>query len=369
MRILLSSVLLPFALFTQDLRKQASPPIGGQTQASLYVRSDTDKTTVVSPRIRHRQQLGNPKRNLDITYSLDAWTSASVDIRTAATPTVSERRHEVDASYSEEVGLGAVGVGYRVSYEPDYLSNSLRISAQRELFQRTVALQARLFGALDRVGRAGDSYFRELVLSGGALLSSGFVLSRSTLAVLAYELRGVSGYQASPYRYVALGGDGLCSAAATFCVPEEVPRKRMRHAVVGQMRQALGRYMAVGGLYRFYIDSWSLYSHTGAVDLIVTPTKGLLIALEYRGYAQSGVYFYRARYIPFAGDRFLTRDRELSSLGSHRLALRGRYTHPLRRGNIHVGTLVSGTQIEYDDFMGLNRVLALEVALSIGASF
>ncbi|MGB1015012.1 MAG: DUF3570 domain-containing protein, partial [Nannocystaceae bacterium] len=334
MKTVLTLAVVHIALFTQAVQKKATPPIGGQTHASLYVRSDTDKTTVISPRVRHRQQLGSPKRNLDITYSLDAWTSASIDIRTAATPTVSELRHEVDAGYSHEIGLGAVHVGYRVSYEPDYLSNSVRISGQREFLQRTITLQARLFGALDRVGRAGDSYFRESVLSAGALLSSGFVLSRSTLAVVAYELRGISGYQASPYRYVALGGAGGCSIEAIFCVPEEVPRKRLRNAFVGQLRQALGRYVAVGGLYRFYIDSWLLYSHTGAVDLALTPIKSLQLGLEYRLYAQSGAEFYRASYIPFAGDRFVTRDRELSSLGNHRLALSGRYRHPLRRGSL-----------------------------------
>jgi hypothetical protein len=348
----------------------APAEVGGEGRASLYVRADSDRTTVISPRVRYRQSLRTPRRVVDITYSLDAWSSASVDIRSAATGRVSEVRHEVEGGYSEEIGAGAIAAGYRLSYEPDYTSHAVHLRGQRDLLQRTLTLSARLFGSVDQIGRAGDENFAERALSGGALLSAGLVLTRTTLAVVAYELRGIGGYQGSPYRYVALGGDGLCSASAALCVPEEVPRLRARHAFVGQVRQALGRWLALGGLYRFYADSWALRSHTFALAADSQVRPGVLVGLEYRAYAQSGASFYRARYpYPAPGLRFFTRDRELSSLGNHRLALRGAYRRPLRRGRLEVGGLIAGSRLEYDDFIGLDEVYALELSLSLGGAF
>lgn len=346
-----------------------SVPMEGQVRGAVYVRTDSDHTTVVSPRAHLRQPIGSPRTRIDVTYGLDAWTSASVDIRTAATATVREVRHEATAGLERERGTASWSAGYRVSYEPDYLANSGSLAGQVELAQRTVTLGGRLFGALDRVGRAGDAAFHEPLRAGGALLSAGFVLTRTTLLQFAYELRGALGYMASPYRFVAIGGDGTCSALAEFCVPEIHPRRRSRHAAVLRARQALGRKLAVGGLYRFYIDSWGLRSHTAAIDLTVTPRRGLSLALELRSYAQSGAFFYQPRYLSSGTGGYFTRDRELSSLGSQRLALHTTYIRPVGRGALEIGALLAGTRIAYDAFVGLARVGALELSAMLGGRY
>jgi hypothetical protein len=345
-------------------------PIGGQVRGGVYVRTDSDRTTVVSPRVHLKQPLKGPQTRLDLTYSLDAWTSASVDIRTAATPVVRENRHEATAGIERERGNLTWSAGYRLSHEPDYLANSATLAGQVDLAQRTVTLAGRLFGALDRVGRAGDDSFREPLRAGGALVSATFVLSRTTLLNLAYELRGALGYMASPYRFVAVGGDeGLCSAATPFCLPEVHPRRRARQAWAARVRQALGRKFSTGATYRFYYDSWQLRSHTFAVDVTATPARGAQLALEYRAYAQSGAFFYRQRYLSPVPGGYFTRDRELSSLGSHRLALHGSYARPLRRGAIELAALVAGTRIEYDAFIGLSKVWALELTAMLGGRY
>ncbi len=294
--------------------------------------------------------------------------------RSAATARVREVRHEDDVGYTETIGAGQIAVGYRLSYEPDYTSNAIRLSAQRDLLQRTITLGGRLYGALDRVGRAGDELFSELLLSSGALLSAGFVLSKTTVALVNYEMRALRGYQASPYRFVPIGGGadpdtGGCALFSELCLPEEVPRSRIRHAVVGRIRQALGRRISVGALYRLYADSWALRSHTADLDLRYRFAKGPMLGLEYRAYAQSGASFYRSMYLLQGPTRFFTRDRELSSLGNHRLALRGQTQHRLRRGTIDAGAFIAGSRLAYDAFAGLSEVYAIELALSIGGSF
>lgn len=347
------------------------PPAGGQARGGVYVRTDSDHTTVVSPRAHLRQPVVGPRNRVDITYSLDAWTSASVDIRTAATPTVvKEQRHEGVAGFERERGNTSWSIAYRLSREPDYLANSLALAGQVELAQRTITLAARLFGALDRVGRAGDADFREPLHAGGALLSAAFVPTRSTLLQLAHELRGALGYMASPYRFVAVGpGEGLCGASSSFCLPETHPRRRARHAWALRARQALGRHLALGASYRFYGDSWRLRSHTAALELAATPTRRLLLALEYRAYAQSGAFFYRTRYLSPGTGGYFTRDRELSSLGSHRLALHASYTRELGRGALELGALAAGTRVGYDAFVGLTKVWALELSAVVGGRY
>lgn len=345
-------------------------PIGGQLRGGIYVRTDSDRTTVISPRAHMRQQLGGPQTNIDVTYSLDAWTSASVDIRTAATSVVRENRHEGVVGVDRERGNTAWSASYRFSHEPDYLANSATLGGKVDLAQRTITLAGRLFGALDRVGRAGDPTFREPLRAGGALVSATFVLTRTTLLQLAYEIRGALGYQASPYRFVAVGGgDGVCGETTQFCMPEVHPRRRNRHAWVLRARQALHRKVSLGATYRFYYDSWQLRSHTAAVDLAVMPARGATLALEYRLYAQSSTFFYRARYLAPGPGGYFTRDRELSSLGSQRLALHSIYTRPLKRGAIEVGALVAGSRIGYDDFVGLSRVWALELSAMLGGRY
>jgi hypothetical protein len=345
-------------------------PIGGQARGGIYVRADTDRTTVVSPRAHLRQPLGDPGQRLDITYSLDAWTSASVDIRTAATPVVREVRHEGVLGFERERGHTTWSLGYRVSREPDYLANAATLAGQVDLARRTVTLAARLVGALDRVGRAGDRDFHEPLRTGAALVSAAFVPTRTTLLHLAYELRGALGYMASPYRFVAVGaGDGLCGAATEFCLPETHPRRRARHAWVARARQALGRRLALAASYRFYVDSWRLRAHTAALELAATPGRRTLLALEYRVHAQSGASFYRAHYLSPGTGGYFTRDRELSSLASQRLALHATWTRELPRAALELGALAAGTRIAYDDFVGLSRVWALELSALLGARY
>lgn len=339
-----------------------------ETRAAVDVRTDSDHTTVVAPRARVRVHAG-PRTTVDATYAADSWTSASVDIRTAATSVVRELRNEGTLGAAHTRGRGRFGLTYRLSHEPDYLANGVSGGGELDLADRTVTLSLRLAGAYDRVGRAGDTTFEAPLLSGGALLGAAFVLTRTTLLQLVYEVRGALGYQASPYRFVGVGGDGSCSDPAAVCLPETHPDRRSRHAWGARVRQALHKHLSLGAGYRFYHDSWRLRSHTLTADLSLAPTRRTLVALEYRGYFQSGAYFYRARYLGPPSTGFLTRDRELSSMFTHRLALGAHQRWALRRGAVEVGGRAGGTLLGYDEFVGLDRVKALELTLLFGGEF
>lgn len=360
---------LALALSTSGTAAPARPYVRRvETRAAVDVRTDSDHTTVVAPRARVRVH-ASPRTQVDVTYAADAWTSASVDIRTAATGVVRELRNEGTAGVSHARGRGRFGVSYRLSHEPDYLANGVSGGGELDLADRTITLSLRLAGSYDVVGRAGDSLFKAPLLAGGALLGAAFVLTRTTLLQLTYELRGALGYQASPYRFVGVGGDGSCLDPAAVCLPETHPDRRSRHALGARVRQALGKHLSLGAGYRHYLDSWKLRSHTIAADLSAAPTPRGLLSLEYRGYFQSGAYFYRARYLGPPSTGYVTRDRELSSMFTHRLALAAHQRWALRRGGVEVGGRVGGTLLGYDEFVGLDRVRALELTLLFGGEF
>ncbi len=207
---------------------------------SLYIRTETDQTTVVSPAVHFRTADRSGKVELDITYAADVWTSASVDVRTAATGKVDEQRDEIDVGLAALQGTSTIGLAYRYSHEVDYRSHSVGLSAEYEAFQRTTTFAARLSVAADWIGRSGDTFFSEHLNTTGVWVGVTQILGPTTLAQASYEHRYSRGYMASPYRYVPIGSDTTCGLQAVFCVPEVHPNIKERRAAVVRLRQALG---------------------------------------------------------------------------------------------------------------------------------
>lgn len=303
-------------------------------------------------------------------YALDVWSGASIDIRTAASPYVEELRHEADVAAGYEGEDFRLRGGYRLSVENDYVSNAGSLRAELDLAARTTTLALDVYGGGDDVGRSGDASFHRLQARAGGRFAWTQVLDPLTVVSASWETSVVLGYQASPYRFVALGGDGTC-IAAPFCVPEAVPEERIRNALVIVGRRAIDDALSFGLEYRFYVDSWELVSHTAAADVAWRVDPALTLGLGYRYYTQGEASFYRPRYFDANGAYgFWTRDRKLSAFFTHAVTLSGGYETALSRDiDLTVGARVTGTRFEYLAFVGLNDVYALEVTLLAGTRF
>src|SRR4029077_6400370 len=108
-----------------------------EAAAALYVRGDTDSTTVVSPHVRANKRIGD-STSVDVTYAADVWSSASVDIRASASVRpVTEQRDELNFGLAHEWEALRLHAGYRFSTEHDYTSHG-----------------ATLGGAVDFAGKA-----------------------------------------------------------------------------------------------------------------------------------------------------------------------------------------------------------------------
>lgn len=333
--------------------------------SAVYVRTDTDHTVVVSPRARARKQLDSTA--LEVTYTADVWTSASVDIRASASKAVTEQRDELEGTVSQELTDLTLSGTYRYSVENDYTSHGAFVSASWDFADNNATLAVNAFGLFDTVGRAGFPSFSRALDTFGGRLSFTQVIDPQTLAQLTYELAHVDGYQASPYRKVGLGGTGFGCVGASLCLDEHEPGVRTRHAAALVVRRAVSETFSLGASYRFIIDDWGLTSHTATAQLGMTLAAASLVALRYRFYTQSGVRFYSRVYsADIAPAAYTTRDREQSPMSDHRIALDWDQKVNVASGlDLTFTASAGGSIFNYDDFVGLTRTYALELTFAV----
>lgn len=338
-----------------------------EASSTVYVRSDTDATTIISPTVKVAGKL-DPV-TLGATYTVDAWTGASVDVVTAATKAIHERRNEADAVIGYAGSTTSVSANYRFSYEPDYTSHGLTLGLRSELAGKNTTLSVDALGSDDRVGRSGDPGFGLQVRTVGGRVVLAQVIDRKTIAELGAQTTLVSGYQASPYRFVAVGDIGICASMAPYCIPEQVPDERLRTAFTARGRRALGRTLSFGLEYRFYFDDWSVRSHAVEPDLAWRLSDTQTVGVRYRYATQSEASFYRPRYFDLAmTSGYVTRDRKLSALFSNELGLQ--YIHRIENEagdrTIVWGLRSTLSRIDYLAYVGLDHVWALDVTALVG---
>jgi hypothetical protein len=336
--------------------------------SAVFVRTDTDHTVVISPRARVEKRVGDAT-SVDVSYAADVWTSASIDIRASASRPVTEQRDELDFALAHELEDVTLTGSYRYSVENDYESHGATAGGSLDLADKNTTLALNLYGFLDSVGRSGDPEFSRGLGTLGARLSFTQVLDTKTIAQATYEIAHLDGYQASPYRFVGIGGTGFGCLGAVECLAEHEPDARTRHAMAVLLRRALSDQISLGGNYRFFLDSWGLSSHTVAVQLGWTASADTSLALRYRFYTQDGVRFYKPVYETLPDkDQFTTRDREQSPMHDHRIGLDLQQKAAIggdQGAVLVINAGVGGDFYTYDDFVGLKSTKALELTLAL----
>jgi hypothetical protein len=364
---LAAALLLPLmAASTATITTTARAQVVAGT--AVYVRKDSDQTTVIAP----RWHVGAPvteTTHLDFVYTVDVWTSASIDIRTSASKPITEQRDEMDTSVSQELGNLTLTGSYRYSHEPDYVSHGGTVGASYAFADKAATLDLRLAGAFDQVGRAGDPHFDRPVQNLSARLGFTQVLDTKTFAQVVYEVMNAHGYNSSPYRFIGVDTtNGLCGTTAIYCVPESNPNERLRHAVALNIRRALGDKFSLGLGYRFYLDSWQVMSHTVLAELAFNPVPELLFALRYRFYTQGSAEQYSSTYdvADTTSPKFYTNDKELSTFISHRIALDIERDFELDARGHRLNVILSAAPslFKYSNYAPLSQITAIEITLA-----
>lgn len=361
-RVALASLGLVAALAAGHARAQ-------EASTSLYVRTDSDDTTVITPRLRVTAPL-TEETTVDVTYTVDVWTSASIDIRTSASKAITEQRDEINVGLAQVLGDATVSAGYRYSSEPDYDSNGGSLGLSYDFADKNSTLGLGLSAFLDDVGRAGDPGFARGLRTTSARASFTQVLDSKMFGQLIYEIGRSEGYLASAYRTVGIGSmDGACTdQRPKYCVSEQLPNARQRHAASLSLRRALLDSFSAGAGYRFYIDDWELLSHTVEADLALLAGSETMFKLRYRFYVQGAAKHYSERFINL-GDagRYFTHDKELSDLSVHRIALDLEHRLALdESGNaLRLFASVGPSFYAYTNFPPLSEINALEATVSL----
>jgi hypothetical protein len=282
----------------------ATPPVaepGASSRAAVY--QDDDATTVVTTAVTATVPLGELGA-VRAAWLADVVTSASVDVVTAATRPVHERRDELRAGLDVRAGDALVSADWAHSTETDYGADRLSLAASLDLAGRATTLGARAATLFAEVGRAGDPAFAESLRVWSASLELTEVADARTVVSVTASGELAAGHQASPYRFVAVA-DGTA-------LPETHPTGRARASVTVRVRRSLSPEAAAAIDERLYRDDWGISASSTTARLILTLTPRLDLELRNRLHVQSSASFWQRRYE--RRRRFMSGDRELSAL-------------------------------------------------------
>lgn len=288
------------ALFVASSASADPPSSGARVRTTLY--QDDDDTTVLTAGVEANAVIEGVV-GVRAGYLLDALTTASVDVVSAATDRWDERRDEIRGGLDLFAGPVAISASVVRSIENDYGSWRFSGGASLDLADHATTLALGFGVTLSEVGRADDPSFAEdqAVIGGDLRLVQ--AIDAETLAGIGYGLSYVGGYQASPYRYVRLG-DGSY-------VAERHPDERVRHTLTLRLRRALGDDVVLAIDERLYLDGWGLFGTTTNAVLTFQLSDAVELELRNRLHFQTAASFWTESYAQET--RYLSNDRELAT--------------------------------------------------------
>jgi len=322
---------------------QDEEPATGTIRGGAY--ADTDHTTV----LRTIGILGKTfgRWHLDGSFTVDAVTSASIDVRTS--PALSKVDTVTSASgISTTTGgqmhdtryQGTGGVGWKdsaghafnattaLASETDYKSISGGLNGSYDILDRNATLLGGLTVTDSWVSSVLDPSLHRKLFALGWSAGIARVLTRNDALRLRYDGKASEGYQASPYRSVRFGNWTTMTNADHQIIfdntigspdglPERVPGSRVSHALTLEWVHSLAPGIGLHPSLRVARDTWGVTSTTAAVDLRVARPSWRLDA-GYRFYRQWGADFFESKYVmdPSAY-RYYTSDKELGQQVGH----------------------------------------------------
>jgi len=317
-----------------------------RSTAGVAIYSNDDGLQIISPHSTVRQPVARGWA-IDGGFKADLITAASVDVITAATPAISEKRYEGRLGVQGELGRLRTSAGYTTSIEQDTHTHMIDVAGEVDLLQRNLTLKLGLAAGMDSLGLrdlSTDFWRDRTTMRLDAVATQ--ILGRSTVASFAYTGQYMQGLLASLYRRVPLfpRDEELRVLGNLQWTAERHPEQRTRHGFTVTGKHALTSWLFTGLRWRGYLDTWAMRSHEGEVSVGVDLGRGFTVELAERLYWQSRVSFYRAIYT--VNRDYITRDRRLGGMLSNiaKLDVRwvGQRFEVLARGALH--------WTRYDDF-------------------
>ncbi len=216
---------------------------------------------------------------------------------------IEDERKVAVVTLEHEINDHTLSFEYAHSTEEDYVSNTVSLKWQAELFEKNTTITAGASFGFDEVratpfttildDRNKDTY--ELTLGVSQLINTRTILD------LTLGYGHSEGYLADPYRRISQTTTrtvttpfGSFPVTDTFTEPENRPREQDRWVA-----KITGRHYfptidaALSGSYRFFANSDNLEGHTFELKWIQQVNPKLSVTPYFRYYQQSGADYYR----------------------------------------------------------------------------
>ena len=366
---------------------------GGAAEADVEARArvagytDSDNVSVLTPSVD--AAIGDASSGLDVSgsYLVDVVTAASVDIVSTATPRWTEVRHAASLGASKQWSPITVGANGSFSVEPDYLSLTAGPRLSFELDEKHIQPTIAYSLTRDEAGRSGTPFnvYSLVVLRHRLLLSSSFVIDRSSELIAGGEVWLEDGDQEKPYRYVPLFDANVAPTIRAGEPVERVNALRLPGRLVENTPDARQRYVAFmrysrrGRRYtlhateRLYTDSWGQDATTTDVHLLQDVGARFRIDTHLRGHLQTATSFWRRAYVgSVQGEQVVfpklrTGDRELGPLWSTTFGVGARWEMGPRRApdRLALSGFFDATLTRFTDTLFITRRVSGLLALGL----
>lgn len=349
-RLVVALLPLLAAAWATDVRATVLPEDRADI---LWHRYSGGGVTIQGPSILVRKGFAE-RVSISANYYEDMVSSASIDVRTTASPYKEKRtQYSVGADYVR--GKTIYSLGYTNSDERDYEANTADASISQDLFGDLTTITLGYQRGWNTVGKRGDPTFAPRTDTRNYQLGLSQIITKNLIIGASYEAITDEGFLNNPYRSVRYvdptSGTGFSFEA------ERYPRTHTSNAAAVRARYHLPFRAAVYGEYRFYTDTWKVHAHTAQIGYTYPWKDDWLFDVNYRYYTQTQADFYSDLFPRANYANFLARDKELSSFKSHAVGFEASYRflrkdwYFLQKGtvNLHFDLM----RFNYDNFRNI----------------
>jgi hypothetical protein len=299
--------------------------------------NDTVHVDVLAPTIFFSAENPTAGWQVGATYGVDVVTNASPDIVATASRRFDEVRHAGSLSAEVKAGPTRIGVDGAVSVEPDYIGRGVGASLSADLYNKQITPTLAYHAGFDILGRAHTPFadFRRDILTHSIDLSSSFIVSPSTVVMVAGTASFVRGDTSKPYRFVPMFTEAMAGRIPRGATPdlvnstfngvplrlpdaplEQVPDHRERFALLGRLAHRFER-ATLRVDERLYGDTWGLKASTTDARWFYDVTKSFRLQAHARFHIQTGASFWKRVYVKEQdgpSPTYRTLDRDLSPM-------------------------------------------------------
>jgi hypothetical protein len=297
------------------------------------------------PALLVRKSLAD-KVSLSAQYYVDAFSNASIDVVTTASP-FKEKRTSWDFGADMLVRDSIVSLGYYKSTEPDYIAEGMNVDLSHEVFGGMTTVALGFSRSKDLVGEKGTPGWIDKADHWQYRLGVTQILTPRWLMSANFEVVSDSGYLGSPYRVAYVFG---------AAEQERNPRTRTSRAFKLRSISDTGSLLPRSSLraeYRYYYDTWDIKAHTVELGGAKYLGQSFLLDASVRSYSQTKALFYSDN--ADAVNQFNSRNRQLSTFKTLSLAAKLSYTLPawVPGWDMQLTGVLERKQFRFSDFTDL----------------